>query len=105
MNYYGIWISFSDRSNLFYDPGARQLVRLPEGTPMPPEFFFLSGRLAEHQMEVMKLTAKHCRAHVPDYHLSEIRPKDPDWESIYAYRNPPLYPGGPPAATEEDLPE
>jgi hypothetical protein len=105
VNYYGIWISFSDRSNLFFDPAPGQLVALPEGQSMPNEFFFLRAALKSNMEKAEKICRDFCSSHTPTFHLSEIRPQDPDYETIYRFRNPPHYPGGPPAASEEDFPD
>ena len=105
MNYYALWISFPDNSNLFYNPGPSELVRLSEGTKMPVEFFFTLPYLDKHKEIVERLCKLNCSAHRATFHCSKIRMGDTDWESIYRFRHPPPYPGGFPEASSEDAPD
>lgn len=90
MNFYGIWISFSDGGNLFYNPQAREFLPHSggEGNPMPPEYFF-SG---EENLELHKSIVERMPEldHFPGVklHLSEIRPSDPDYAGIFNFHNP-----------------
>lgn len=82
MNYYGIWISFSDDSNRFYDPARRNFFAFPVGEPMPGHWFIREFDIERHKRIVEKLVDGFCMDHAAALHLSEIRPGDPDYQSI-----------------------
>lgn len=87
MNYYGIWISFQDNSNLFYNPYLRQFVKLPEGQSMPAHFFFTMDDHTTHKRIVEEKT-HHCYMdRSVTLHLSIIRPEDPDYAPIHEHFN------------------
>jgi len=84
MDFYGIWISFSDDSNLFYDPRKKEFINSPMGEPMPAEFFFFLDDLNLHKREATRLAGGFCLDHEAQLHLSQIRPQDPDYRIIAA---------------------
>jgi hypothetical protein len=115
VNYYALLLTFGGKNLSAYDPETGLIDRITdayipkeavfEKMLLSPKYYFTVKRLF-----TCRQTIEHIYHHFPirdqpEYRIAVITPKDHGWNEIYAYRNPPLHPGGPPAASEEDFDE
>ncbi len=85
MNYFSIWISFFDNSNLFYNPRNHTIESLPEGSKMPSDWFFRARDLPGHQATCIHLAGDRYQGEPIKYHLTELRPQDPDYAEVHRH--------------------
>jgi hypothetical protein len=114
MNYYALLLTFGGKNLSAYDPETGQINRIPdvfrtkakdgaEIMLLMPQYYFTVKRLFSCRQTIEHIYHHFPIKDQPDYRIQVITPTDPGWNEIYVYRNPPLHPGGPPAASEEDL--
>lgn len=103
MNYYALLLIFKGKNLSIYNPETGEINRIKQFDTFPPSSFFVVNRLFSCRQLIEQIYYHFPIRDQPDYRIVVVTPTDPEWKGIYAYRHPPLHPGGPPAASEEDL--